>query len=152
MVYCNGFGPRLPLLELLLQFNNTREISFHSVSLATRLHWPRQLQMPQQQTRLEFDVTAKRLGIHAGVGVSKMNFDVLCTATRIVVPTGPGNLPVVRVQTAETGLLGYRPVQAPDMLFLGRVATWTRHKTIHFELGWSRTSVQLWGSYNINSN
>jgi len=40
------------------------------------------------------------------------------TASSLVLATGPGNLPAVRVQTAKTVQFGYKHVQKPDPLHL----------------------------------
>ena len=41
------------------------------------------------------------------------------TVTRLLLATGPGNPPAVRVRTAKTVRFGSKPIQKPDPLHLG---------------------------------
>ena len=58
----------------------------------------------------------------------------------LVLATGPGNLPAVRVWTAKTGRFGSRPVQKPDPLTVGGP------NTDGFRCIWLHLSVPISGS------
>ena len=64
--------------------------------------------------------------------------------------TGQGNPPVVRVRNGKTVWFGLRPVQKPDLLWLGGVVKRTGHRTVGLWLGWNCTAdwtfrfLQLW--------
>jgi len=74
---------------------------------------------------------------------------------RIVLATGPGNLPAARVLTCGSVSFGPRPGQKPDLLCLGGFVTWTWHWTAGIWLGCNQTAVPnirfllLWLQWSI---
>jgi len=66
---------------------------------------------------------------------------ILANDCLVVLPTGPGNPPVVRDWTGKTVWFGSRPVQKPNPLCLGGVVTLTRQRTVSVWPGWNWTVV-----------
>jgi len=64
----------------------------------------------------------------------------------LVLATGPGNPPAVRVLTAKTGRFGSRPVQKPDPLTLGGPNPVPYPSTRGFRRVWLDLSVPISGS------
>jgi len=75
--------------------------------------------------------------------------------TPLVLPTGPGNPPLVRFLPGGSVQFGSRPGQKPNPLCLGRVVTQTGNRNAGFWPGWNRTMVrtirflQLWFQTSI---
>jgi len=69
---------------------------------------------------------------------------------QLVLATGPGNPPAVRVLTCGSVRFGSRTGQKPDPLLSWWVVTWPGHRTAGIWPGWNRTTVpniqflQLW--------
>jgi len=63
-----------------------------------------------------------------------------------VLATGPGNPPVVQVQTAKTDLLGSKPIIRPDLLHLCRPQPDPNPSTRMFGRVWLDMSVPISGS------
>jgi hypothetical protein len=63
------------------------------------------------------------------------------TEEDLVLATGPGNPPAVRVLTGGSVRFGSRPGQKPDPLCLGGFVTRTGHRTAGIWPGWNRTAV-----------
>jgi len=59
----------------------------------------------------------------------------------IVLATGPGNLPVVRVLTCGSFEFGSRTGQKPEPLLSSRVVTRPRHRIAGIWPGWNQTAV-----------
>jgi hypothetical protein len=72
--------------------------------------------------------------------------------SRLVLATGPGNLPAVRVLTGGSVRFGALPGQKPDPRWLGGFVTRTGHKPAVFWPGCTRTAVPFCGSSNFCSN
>ena len=60
---------------------------------------------------------------------------------QLVLATGPGNLPEVRVLTGSSVRFVSRPGQKPDPLCLGGVVTRTGHKPAVLWPGWNQPAV-----------
>jgi hypothetical protein len=69
-----------------------------------------------------------------------------CRRARVVLATGPGNAPAVRVWTAKTGQFGSRFVQQPDPLTLGGPNPDPYPSTRGFRQVWLDLSVPISGS------
>jgi len=70
----------------------------------------------------------------------------------LVLATGPGNPPAVRVLTGGSVRFGSKPGQKPDPLCLGGFVTRTGHKPAVFWPGCTWTAVPFCGSSNFRSN
>ena len=68
-------------------------------------------------------------------------------SSSIVLATGPGSPPAVRVLTGGSVQFGSRTGQKPDPRCLGGFVTRTGHKPAVFWPGWNRTVVPFCGSY-----
>jgi len=60
----------------------------------------------------------------------------------LVLPTGPGNPPAVRMLSGGSVRFGSRPSQKPNPPCLGAFVTRPRHRTVGIWPGWNRTTVQ----------
>jgi hypothetical protein len=73
----------------------------------------------------------------------------------LVLATGPGGTPAVRLFPGGSVQFGPRHCRKPDQLYLGGFVTRTRHRTVGFWPGWNRTAVpnipfpQLWFQLSI---
>jgi len=70
----------------------------------------------------------------------------LCLATSLVLATGPGNLPAVRIWTAKTGRYGSRPGQKPHPPTLSGPNPDLYPSTRRFRRVWLDPSVPISGS------
>jgi len=73
------------------------------------------------------------------------------TLIPVVLATSPGNQPVVRVCTRQMVQFDSRTVRKPDLVFLGRVVSWTGQKRAGSRPGWNRNAVPFYSSYNFDS-
>jgi hypothetical protein len=74
------------------------------------------------------------------------------TESEVVLATGPGNPPAVRVLTGGSVRFGLLPGQKPEPGWLGGFVTRTGHKPAVFWPGCTRTAVPFCGSLNFRSN
>jgi len=93
---------------------------------------------PPERTTTSCKATTTEMRIYVH---TQIDFDETGGKPGVVLATGPGNPPAVRVLTCGSVRLGSRTGQKPEPLWSWRVVAWPALRTAGIWPGWHRTAV-----------